>query len=104
MRIYGNCELEWKGTRIGVKGQWRTGPVLEIVPDAKYPAMWRVTLPGGGLSDMVNRSRAMDAARTLLLQILNSQDPPVGAPPIAPNEQGAGETGVSIEALHKALP
>jgi hypothetical protein len=104
MRVYGNRELEWKGTRIGVKGQWRTGPVLEIVPDAKYPAMWRVTLPGGGLSDMVNRPRAMDAARAWLLGILNRQDTPVAAPPIAPNEQGAGETGVSIEALHEPLP
>jgi hypothetical protein len=32
-----------------------------IVPDAKYPGMYRLVLPGGALSDMVNLTRAKDA-------------------------------------------
>jgi hypothetical protein len=36
-----------------------------IVPDAKYPGMYRLLLPGGGLSDMVNLTRAKDALRAL---------------------------------------
>jgi hypothetical protein len=36
--------------------------VGRVVPDAAYPGMWRVKLPGG-LSDMVNLARAKDAAR-----------------------------------------
>jgi hypothetical protein len=36
-----------------------------IVPDAKYPGMYRLLLPGGGLSDMVNLTRANDALRAL---------------------------------------
>jgi hypothetical protein len=32
-----------------------------IVPDAKWPNMYRIRLPGGGLSDMVNLTRAKDA-------------------------------------------
>jgi hypothetical protein len=36
--------------------------VARVVPDANYPDMWRLKLPGG-LGDMVNRSRARDAAR-----------------------------------------
>ena len=33
-----------------------------VVRDATYLIMWRVKWPGGSLSDMVNLSRANDAA------------------------------------------
>jgi hypothetical protein len=36
-----------------------------IVPDAVYPAMYRLRLPGGGLPDMVNLARAKDTLRAL---------------------------------------
>jgi hypothetical protein len=36
--------------------------VLQIERDAKYPQMWRVRLPDGSLSDMVNLTRAKEAA------------------------------------------
>ena len=36
-----------------------------LVRDAKYPEMWRVRMPDGTLSDMVNHTRAADAARVL---------------------------------------
>jgi hypothetical protein len=36
--------------------------VLQIERDAQYPQMWRVRLPDGGLSDMVNLTRAKEAA------------------------------------------
>jgi hypothetical protein len=35
---------------------------VTIVPDSKYPGMWRVKRPDGSISDMVNLSRAKDAA------------------------------------------
>jgi len=38
---------------------------LAISPDAKYPGMWRIKLPNGLLSDMVNLTRAKDAAVSL---------------------------------------
>ncbi len=38
---------------------------LEIVPDAAWPALWRVKLPNGQLTDMVNLTRAKDAAISL---------------------------------------
>lgn len=41
----------------------RRKPLAHIVPDAKYPSMWRIKWPNGMLSDMVNLSRAKDAAR-----------------------------------------
>jgi hypothetical protein len=36
-----------------------------IVPDGQYPGMYRLRLPGGGLSDMVNLTRARDALEWL---------------------------------------
>jgi hypothetical protein len=38
---------------------------LEVKPDAKYPQMWRIHYQGK-VSDMVNLSRAKDAAITWL--------------------------------------
>jgi hypothetical protein len=41
----------------------RKPPELDprIVPDAKYPGMYRIRRPDGSLSDMVNLARARDA-------------------------------------------
>jgi hypothetical protein len=36
--------------------------LLQIERDAAYPQMWRVRLPDGSLSDMVNLARAKEAA------------------------------------------
>jgi hypothetical protein len=37
-------------------------PLVRVVPDGRYPGMWRVEMPDGRLSDMTNLSRAKDAA------------------------------------------
>ena len=48
------------------------GRVLpSIEPDKTWPGMWRVRLPDGYLSEMVNLSRAKDAAASLALGVLN---------------------------------
>jgi hypothetical protein len=39
--------------------------------DARWPAMWRVRFDGA-LSDMVNLSRAKDAAASMVLRDLNA--------------------------------
>jgi hypothetical protein len=38
---------------------------VTIVRDSKWPNMWRVRLPNGQLTDMLNLTRAKDAARSL---------------------------------------
>jgi hypothetical protein len=49
----------------------RRRAMLHVVPDAKYPGiLWRVRHPDGRLSDMVNLSRAKDAARAIALAAL----------------------------------
>ena len=40
-------------------------PLAKIVPDSCWPDMWRIAWPDGQLSDMVNLSRAKDAAAVL---------------------------------------
>ena len=40
---------------------------MSIEPDSTYPNMWRVRRPNGTLSDMVNRTRAKDAAELMVL-------------------------------------
>jgi hypothetical protein len=37
-------------------------PLIRVIPDEVWPGMWRVVLPGGSLSDLVNLARAKDAA------------------------------------------
>jgi hypothetical protein len=40
-------------------------PMVRVVPDARWPGMWRMLWPDGRLSDMTNLARAKDAASTL---------------------------------------
>jgi len=49
--------LIWRGPQL----YFGNRVVGEIVPDEKYPGMWRIVRPDGSLSDMVNRARAKDA-------------------------------------------
>jgi len=80
MRSYASSELIWRGNRLALKG--RASLAVETVPAATYPGMWRIKMPDGGLSDMVNRTRVRDAARSILLGILNTQETVPGGPPM----------------------
>jgi len=42
--------------------------LAQVVQDAHWPGMWRVKLPRGELSDLVNLTRAKDAAQLLARQ------------------------------------
>jgi hypothetical protein len=46
-------------------GNART-PLAVVVPDPKWPGMWRVRWPDGTFSDITNLSRAKDAAAAIL--------------------------------------
>ena len=43
-----------------------TKVLAEVIPDNEYAGMWRIRWPDGQLSDMVNLSRAKDAAMVLV--------------------------------------
>jgi hypothetical protein len=58
-------KLEWRGHKLYGPHE-RLG--AEVIPDTKYPNMWRVKLAGSDqLSDMVNYTRARDAARAMVM-------------------------------------
>jgi hypothetical protein len=71
MRVWARDRLIWKGNNLHV-GHSRK-PILAIEPDAKWPGMWRVRHPDG-TSDMVNLSRAKDAATAIGRRILQAQE------------------------------
>jgi hypothetical protein len=41
-------------------------PLACLKPDDRYPTMWRIHWPDGEVSDMVNLTRAKDAAAVLV--------------------------------------
>jgi hypothetical protein len=68
--MYDRQDLKWDGRRLRLFSS--SGRVLASVePDLTWPGMWRVRLPDGYLTDMVNLSRAKDAAASLALGVLN---------------------------------
>lgn len=53
--------------------QRRAGRVMATIePDSIWPSMWRVRMPDGHFTDMVNLTRAKDAAQSLALAVLNN--------------------------------
>jgi hypothetical protein len=40
-------------------------PLVRVEPDRTYPDLWRIVWPNGRVSDIVNLSRAKDAAMVL---------------------------------------
>ena len=70
--------LQWKGDGLHLYGKGK--PVVAIVPDGRWPSMWRVRLPDGRLTDMANRTRAKDEAASIALGVLNRSTSPVLGP------------------------
>jgi hypothetical protein len=76
-RKWARTNLKWDGDRLLVNGRLSG---VSVVPDENYPTiMWRASRPNGSLSDMVNRTRAKDAAEVLALSILNHEETPAEA-------------------------
>jgi hypothetical protein len=64
-------QMYFDGNRLKI-GNGLSGYSIE--PDQHYPQMWRVRRPDGSLSDMVNKSRAGDAAMAMLDRELRKLD------------------------------
>jgi hypothetical protein len=72
--MYDRTRLSWHQQQNGTfalhaYGQMRA--ILHVVPDAKYPGMWRIRYLDGRLSDMANLSPAKDAGLLRSLALLN---------------------------------
>jgi hypothetical protein len=81
MRI-NSQRLTWVGDEL-VYGR---KTLLRIERDTVHPEMWRVRLPDGSLTAIVNRTRAKDAAVSIAHRLLNMSENLSEAPPTAPNE------------------
>ena len=75
---YCRHDLRWRGNLLRL----HSGRLLaKIEPDARWPGMWRIRTPDGICTDMVNLSRAKDAAIGLVLAKLNGRKTASEAPP-----------------------
>jgi hypothetical protein len=83
MRVFARSQLYWQRNQLF---RWGSSKLLaEVIPDSTLPGMWRVQLPNGHRTDMVNLSRARDAAMALAVSYLNRQEreeSAMGAPPM----------------------
>jgi hypothetical protein len=48
--------------------------VAELKPDKHYPKLWRIHMPDGRVSDMVNRTRAREAAVIWASAVMREQE------------------------------
>lgn len=89
-RTIASKELDWRkgDNKFTLHLRGRSQPLLSVIPDAVYPNMWRIN-HRGRISDMVNITRAKDAALSWALGDLNSsQDSPSEAPYVRLDAQG----------------
>jgi hypothetical protein len=77
-------------------------PLVTVEPDSKYTGMYRIRFPDGSLSDMVNLTRAKDAALAFALQALNceAQETPPDASYVR-QKRSAGRTGRTSKPPHE---
>lgn len=71
-----DTRLRWRPSArgsFGLHAYGRPTAMLHIVPDEHWPGMWHVKAPDGQLSDMVNLTRACDAAVTIALAQFEKQ-------------------------------
>jgi hypothetical protein len=104
--IVGRDRLKWHNAdgRLSLYHGNNRNPLLTVEPDLKYTGMYRIRFPEGGLSDMVNLTRAKDAAITHALQSLNSEVQETLQPPatFAKNEGRLGGDGKDGDPLCEA--
>jgi|SRR6516165_1293175 hypothetical protein len=96
-----NRTLIWRDDKLCFRGR----EYARIVPDATYPNMWRVQTRDGCLSSMASHTRARDAARGIVLALLNGQETPpdtsqtrvsaLGAPEAPPSPEKATSEAIA---------
>lgn len=67
-------------------------PLARVVPDDEWPDMWRVVWPDGSQSDIVNLTRAKDAAAVIAGRSAPSRNPALFRWAWCPNSLGAPQT------------
>ena len=70
MRVYSRRDLVWDDKQLRLHSI-RGHVLAAIEPDREWLGMWRIRTPDGHLTDMLNLSRAKDAAASHALATLN---------------------------------
>jgi hypothetical protein len=70
MRVCSRRDLVWDGKQLRLHSI-RGHVLAAIEPDWEWPGIWRVRMPDGQVTDMLNLSRAKDAAVAHALATLN---------------------------------
>jgi hypothetical protein len=69
MSVSKTADMRWQGDDLYCGRR----KLVRIVRDAKHPQMWRVEHPSGGLTDVVNRTRAKEAAMLIGRRMLDER-------------------------------
>lgn len=91
-RTYSRRDLTWRDREVYLRGG-RT-PLAAITYDEAWP-LWRVRMPDRTLSDLLNLTRARDAAVTIALAQLNREAAPPMRPKNAPMARAAASMRTS---------
>jgi hypothetical protein len=106
--IVGRDRLTWRkeGVRLLLFHGADENPLAIVEPDATYPFLYRIRYPGGHLSDMVNLTRAKDAACSFALRSLNSlpQETPSEGSQARKKVEAAGKIGQSVNRAQRPRP
>jgi hypothetical protein len=83
---FGRSFYEWRRTPDSWLLMQSRRVAAMLLPDPRFPSMFRIKLPNGSISDMVNLTRAKDAALSLADAMLDGRKRGFQAPAIAPME------------------
>jgi hypothetical protein len=93
--VVGRERLVWRAdnNRLWLYHGRKRMPHACVEPDTVHPGLFRVRFSGGNVSDIVNLTRAKDAALAIVLRSLNSeaQDSPLGGPQARQKSVGVSE-------------
>jgi hypothetical protein len=79
MRYRNKNILRWQGDTL-CHGRRK---LVTIIQDQNHPAMWRIRLPHGSLTEMVNKKQSQGRRPSHRLAVLSSAQTPAEAPPAA---------------------
>ncbi len=74
MRVFRWQDLQWRDDGNGLVLCYGRRALVRVVPDDHWPNMWRVRLRDGRLSDLSNITRAKDAAISIALADLKTEE------------------------------
>ncbi len=93
--IYGHKDFDWRQCKTGyaLHAMGHRNAIVHVVPDQRWPGMWRIRHPDGRLSDMANLTWAKDGAKGLAMRLLDprrrAEQERLDSPPMRQNDEAA---------------